>query len=179
MVAGGIGVVAEVADDLHETLLLCCGFEKSHGNAAEKSLARELENGIVLTSRPEKVARFGGFCETLVAPGERPHIQPRKHNVDGQISYALFAEQWLRVIERSGFQRPSVAPEFVVVYLQDFGEGRNQVRALNFAFEPAVELFQQITAKRPVSRRGEPALRMIGRADAAKSPDITWQFELI
>ena len=63
-------MIAEIADDLHEALLLSGGFEEACGDAAEDALAGELEDGIVFAGGPEEVTGFGGFGERFVTSGE-------------------------------------------------------------------------------------------------------------
>ena len=46
-VARRVGVVAEIANDLEESLLLRGGFEEARPHPAEKALAGEFENGVV------------------------------------------------------------------------------------------------------------------------------------
>ena len=120
--AGGVGVIAEVADDLEKALLLGGGFEEAGGDAAEEALAGEFEDGVVFAGRPVEVTRFGVFGEGFVAAGEGAHVKPRENDVDGQVGDALFAKERLRLGKARGFKRPMVAPEFIVPHLRDFRE---------------------------------------------------------
>src|SRR5688500_19305580 len=76
---GSVGVVAEIADDLHDALLLGGGLEKASGGTSEETLACEFQDGIIFASRPEKVTGFGCFDERLVLAGEGSDVEPGEH----------------------------------------------------------------------------------------------------
>jgi hypothetical protein len=80
MFAGRVGVMAEIAHDLDETLLMrgCFDFDA----AAEETLAREFQNRIILRRLPREVTAFGFIAQRIVFARRGANPQPWQDNVD-------------------------------------------------------------------------------------------------
>ena len=93
-------MIAEIADNLQETLLLGGGFQQARRSTAEESLSRELQDGIIFAGGPEEITRLSGFSQGLILAGQRTNVEPGKDDVDRQVGDALFAQERLCFPER-------------------------------------------------------------------------------
>jgi len=106
--AEGVGVLAEVADDLEEALLGGGALQPAGGRVAEEALAGEAEDGVVLGGGPCKVRFFGAALEGDVAAGLGAGPEPGEEDVDGEVGGAGFAEEGLGLGESRGGKAPAI-----------------------------------------------------------------------
>lgn len=143
-VAEGVGVEAEVLDDLEESLLSGGGAEAVFGTGAEEAFAGAAEDDVILTCGPGQVSAFGFLLEGFVGSGESSGPEPGEDDVDSQVGDAGLSEQRLGVAEPGGFEGPMPGPEGVVGHAEDFAEGLFGLGCGGPRLEPGFEAVREV-----------------------------------
>lgn len=170
LIAEGVGVAAEVADDLEEALLGGGGGAEG-GGFGEESGAGEFEDGVILAGGPIEVE--GG--EVIEVGGSAAGIgagpEPGKDGVDGDVVEAAGTEEGEGLREFAGGEGAMAAPEAVGIGSDGFGEGAFGVGMEGTGEEPGFEAGDPGGIGDPGGGDGEAALGMIDGADAVEAPE--------
>src|SRR5207248_4836307 len=94
------------------------------------------------------------------------------------IGDSLRAKQWLGFRPWGRTKRPVPRPKIVMFRLEDVPERFLQVVVVYVGGEPEFEFVRQGTGGKPVGGEGEPALRMVGRAESVEAPQFPRQDEI-
>ena len=173
--ADGVGVVAEVVDDLEEALLACGGVGQAVVLMPEHPPPGQTEEGVVLRLGPFEEAFPGHIGQRGVMSGLGPDPEPRENDIDREIGHAADAEQRLGLGEARGAQAPVPGPEIVLGHVQA-GEERIGRRSFGFFVrKPFFQVGDEVFPGHPMSGQGEAALGLIGRAKAVEPPETARQ----
>src|SRR5213079_1073225 len=86
IIAEGIRMVAEIADDLNEALLRGCARQARRGSPAEQTLARQPEHRVVLRRRPREVALLQKVFQLIILAFGSANPKPGKNDIHPEIS---------------------------------------------------------------------------------------------
>src|SRR3984957_19369039 len=144
-----VGLVAEVVEDLHESLLEGCGLQPNRPLPAQQSIPGQAQQGIVLCGGPDQITRLRdrGQGVVLARTGARP--EPRQDNVDGEVGGAGFAQQRLRVAQSRRFKSPMPRPMIIRRRLQIRYQRRRQRSVGRRVSEPMFEFALKIAPCQP------------------------------
>lgn len=139
MLTQRIGMLAEIAFDLEQTLLGCGASKQAPAAVAQQSLPRKTEQRVVLGGGPGEVAMFGHLPERIVPADNRAHPEPGEHHIDGKVSGALRAEQRLWFSEFWGSEVPVPGPEGVRLAPENFEQGEMEMLVGEIPCQPGFE----------------------------------------
>ncbi len=171
MLAEGVGLLAEIAFDLEETLLEGGGAEKARTRAAEHPLSGKAQRGVILSGGPGKVALFCHLSQWVVGADDGAHSEPGQDDVDRKVGDPLRAEERLRTGETAGVEVPVPGPEWIGLALEHPHQFRGFADRWEIGGKPGFEALGQIARDQPLRGQGESALRMVRGPEPVEPPD--------
>ena len=106
MLAAGVGVVAEIPDDLEHALLPGGGVEGWKFGCAKEPAGGQAQHGVIFRLGPDEIAIFGPFLQDAILAEQRANPKPGKNHVHGQVVHPLGADQRPRGTTARGLKRP-------------------------------------------------------------------------
>lgn len=177
--AEGVGVGAEVADDLEHALLEGGGFSAGEVGVAEQPGPGEFEHGVVFAGGPVEVEGFETFATAGFGAGVGSGPEPGEEGVHGEVVQSAGTEEGWGVGELAGGEGIVTAPKAIGIGAEEGeqggfggGLGGGEVEIGGQLLVPGFELGFPVAAGDPGCGQGEAALGVVGGANAVETPDF-------